>query len=129
MIYVRGGRAVRVRRGRRCAPIMINALHPGDNPTSFLSPPPRPTHTPARATHHPIPPFLLHHLLPSLTQDLYLFRTNVPTFSPCRREMRCKLLSIRNVTAEMCCLLLYATYLQTTLAFIEFSQKSDLASA
>lgn len=25
MIYVRGGRAVRVRQGRRCAPIMINA--------------------------------------------------------------------------------------------------------
>lgn len=30
MIYVRGGGAVGVRGGRRCAPIMMNALHPGD---------------------------------------------------------------------------------------------------
>lgn len=42
MIYVRGGRAVRVRRGRRCAPIMINALHPGDCPTTATPTPPPP---------------------------------------------------------------------------------------
>lgn len=84
MIYVRGGRAVRVRWGRRCAPIMINALHPGDNPASALSATATPPHT------HPTPPFLLHHLLPYLTQDLYLVQTKVPTFSPCRREMQMK---------------------------------------
>lgn len=49
MIYVRGGRAVRVRRGRRCAPIMINALHPGDWPAST-------TPTPAPPSTGPLPP-------------------------------------------------------------------------
>lgn len=36
----RGGRAVRVRGGRRCAPIMINALHPGDVAASATPTPP-----------------------------------------------------------------------------------------
>lgn len=78
MIYVRGGKAVRVRRGRRCAPIMINApLHPGNNPASTLSG--------YHHAHHPIlpPSFTTTSLLlplPSLTEDLYLsFQTAVPT--------------------------------------------------
>lgn len=51
MIYVRGGRAVRVRQGRRCAPIMINA------PPSSLRQPSRTTLLP------PTPPlaFPLYH--------------------------------------------------------------------
>ena len=50
MIYVRGGRAVRVRRGRRCAPIMINAppLLSWRQPSSTLSVYPH--------THHHMPP-------------------------------------------------------------------------
>ncbi len=56
MIYVRGGRAVRMQHGRRCAPIMINAP---PRPRRLRPPIPSPTSVPLLKTRRPSPAAML----------------------------------------------------------------------
>lgn len=84
MIYVRGGRAVRVRRGWRCEPIMINALHPGDCPACS-----RPESTPTCATPSHPSSFLWHRTFTSCPPSHHACKLNVD----CSRQVKPSTLS------------------------------------